>query len=227
MNYTLIRTDRRTLNMKLTPEGEIIVRAPKRCPVKYIDGFVQSHADWIRRNRNLLQERRQARDSVMLRDGEALQLCGMPLRIRIETHVLASIRGDQLILPAGKIDWIREDLIDLMKTHGLPLLRERLNHWSRRMGISYDSLKTSTARHRWGSCDRHGVIRISVFLLLAPAELIDYVLVHELSHCRYLNHGAEFWALVETMIPDWKERRARLRTYQYDPLVQSLAVKEG
>ena len=226
MNYTLIRSDRRTLNMKITSEGEIVVRAPKRCAAKYIDSFVMSHAEWIRRNQAVMIQRKEARKNTTLQNGEMLRLCGMPLSIQIIPHALAAIQDGNLILPSGKIDLVREDIIDLMKKHGQPLVRERLIHWSRAMRIPYSSMKISTARHRWGSCNRNHIIRISVFLLLAPVDIIDYVLVHELAHCRYFNHGTEFWALVESAVPDWKDKKLQLREYQYNPLIQSLTVKE-
>ena len=79
------------------------------------------------------------------------------------------------------------------------------------MGISYRQLKLSTAASRWGSCSRDGVIRISAYLLFAPAEAIDYVLIHELSHRRVFNHSAAFWDVVETYMPDWRHWRQVLR----------------
>jgi hypothetical protein len=100
------------------------------------------------------------------------------------------------------------------KTAGAPWLQQRLDFWAEKMGITYTKFQWSTARRRWGSCTWDGVIRISVYLLFAQTAEIDYVLVHELAHRRVFDHSAAFWAVVETYLPDWKQRRRNLGAVQ-------------
>lgn len=227
MNYTLIRSNRKTIHMKLTADGEIIVRAPRRCPVGYIEEFVQSHRDWIERNRSVILRRKAERECFRLSSGDEISVCGTSFRILIDSVCCPKLSGDCLVLPSGDIDMVRADLLSLISEYSLPRLRKRLDFWSVCMGVSYKSVKISNARRRWGSCSRDGVIRISVYLLLAPMDAIDYVLVHELAHRRVFDHSDSFWMLVASMIPDWKKRKKQLRVYQTEPLIQSLAVKKG
>ncbi|HHU17805.1 MAG TPA: M48 family metallopeptidase [Clostridiales bacterium] len=87
--------------------------------------------------------------------------------------------------------------------------------FSRIMGIQYGTIKINGARTRWGSCNSKGDINFSYRLIFAPEDLIDYVVVHELTHIKEMNHSANFWAIVEETMPDYKERRKRLRDFQY------------
>lgn len=74
-------------------------------------------------------------------------------------------------------------------------------------------LALTQARTRWGSCNSRGDIRLNWRLIHLPLTLIDYVVAHELAHIKEMNHGPRFWALVETMYPDWKTAKSTLRAH--------------
>lgn len=84
-------------------------------------------------------------------------------------------------------------------------------YYSERMGLYPTQVRITGARTRFGSCGSQGHICFSWRLMQYPPEAIDYVVVHELAHLRYMNHGAEFYALIARYLPDWKARRALLR----------------
>lgn len=90
-------------------------------------------------------------------------------------------------------------------------LPQRVAYYSERMGLYPTQVRITGARTRFGSCSSQGHICFSWRLMLYPPEAIDYVVVHELAHLRYMNHGAEFYALIARYLPDWKVRRALLR----------------
>ena len=91
------------------------------------------------------------------------------------------------------------------------LLPQRVAFWSERMGLFPAQVRVTSARRRFGSCSSKGHVCFSWRLMQYPPEAIDYVVVHELAHLRYLNHGPEFYALVERYLPDYRARRAMLR----------------
>jgi predicted metal-dependent hydrolase len=68
---------------------------------------------------------------------------------------------------------------------------------------------------RWGSCGRNGRILLNLRLIQAPIEAIDYVIVHELCHLKEHNHSKRYSALLDTTMPDWRERRRRLNAYEF------------
>lgn len=90
------------------------------------------------------------------------------------------------------------------------LLPGRVDYWARRMGLSPAGVRITAARSRYGSCSTQGRLCFSLFLLLSPAEAIDAVVVHELAHLRYMDHSPAFYRLVESVLPDYRQRTARL-----------------
>ncbi len=92
-----------------------------------------------------------------------------------------------------------------------PVLEARASHFAPLAGVSFGRITVRTQRGRWGSCSAKGNLNFNALLLLAPPEVMDYVVVHELCHRKEMNHSPRFWAEVERLIPDWKRHRAWLR----------------
>ncbi|MCA3243826.1 MAG: M48 family metallopeptidase [Alphaproteobacteria bacterium] len=86
----------------------------------------------------------------------------------------------------------------------------RLAHYATVVGVTYSSLRITSGRSVWGSCTSTGAISLSWRLLLVPAALRDYVIIHELCHRKYMSHGPRFWALVGKFVPDYIEKRRAL-----------------
>jgi predicted metal-dependent hydrolase len=84
---------------------------------------------------------------------------------------------------------------------------------AQRLGVAYHQIRIGSQRTLWGSCSPRGTLSFNWRLVLAPFEVLDYVVVHELCHLRVLNHSRRFWRLVEARRPHWREQRAWLREY--------------
>ncbi|MBQ2719044.1 MAG: M48 family metallopeptidase [Clostridia bacterium] len=91
-------------------------------------------------------------------------------------------------------------------------LPQRTARWATRMGITYGSVRITSARRRLGSCSSLGNLSFSFRLMAHPEEIIDYVVVHELAHRKQMNHSQEFYKLVARYLPDYRQRIALLRT---------------
>lgn len=211
MEYTLIRSRRRTICVQLDAQGRVIVRAPSRCPRRYIDQFVESKRRWIETHQAQVRHTLAQRQQFAFRTGDTLSFCGRPLQVEIVPGAPVQLREGRLCLPGGHVALVQKALLKTLNQAARPWLQARLDHWAAVMDIRYRELKASTAATRWGSCTRDGVIRISAYLLLAPERDIDYVLVHELAHRRVFAHNRDFWALVAAYLPDWQARRADLK----------------
>jgi len=165
--YTLLRTDRKTMAIEITREARVLVRAPRRAPEAAIAAFVQSNAAWIAEHVAKQRERLQALPSEA--DEAALRK-----RAREE-------------------------------------LPPRVEHYAGMMGLWPAGVSITSAKKRFGSCSGKNRLCFSLFLMQYPPEAIDYVVVHELAHIRHKNHGREFYALVESVLPDYRARRALLK----------------
>lgn len=96
-------------------------------------------------------------------------------------------------------DWLRRALTEALRRRAKEVLPLRLEMLARAHGLTYHGVKINASAGRWGSCSARGDINLSLYLLLLPLHLIDYVLLHELSHTREMNHGPRFWALLDSM----------------------------
>ena len=91
----------------------------------------------------------------------------------------------------------------------------KLNTLLTEMGVNFQSVELSSAKGKWGSCSYDNKIRYAYRLIYAPREMIEYVVVHELSHVRHKNHSKAFWTEVAKYTPDWKAKRQWLKTHGY------------
>ena len=92
-------------------------------------------------------------------------------------------------------------------------ISERAAWFARIMGVSYGRITIRAAKTRWGSCSAKGNLNFHWKLILMPEEVLDYVVVHELAHRKQMNHSPAFWAEVEKVLPDYRERRRWLKTW--------------
>ena len=96
------------------------------------------------------------------------------------------------------------------------LITQRVAYYADIMGIAYGRITMRNQKTRWGSCSSDGNLNFNCRLLFVPKELVDYVVVHELAHRRHMDHSPAFWQEVEKYMPDYKERRAKLKQYSIE-----------
>lgn len=95
--------------------------------------------------------------------------------------------------------WLRKVIEESLRKNAAIILASRLSDLSIQHNLSYKSFKINSSKGRWGSCSAHKDINLSYYLILLPGYLIDYVLLHELSHTREMNHGERFWVLLDEL----------------------------
>lgn len=96
------------------------------------------------------------------------------------------------------------------------ILAERTAYWAGRMGVDYGRITIREQVTRWGSCSSKGNLNYNWKLIRVPEELLDYVVVHELAHRREMNHSRQFWEIVEQVLPDYRQRRKALKSYEVE-----------
>jgi len=227
ISYRVIRSRRKTISMEISPEGEVIVRAPMRCRNAFIADFVGKHLLWAERNQRRVLERLAIRASFRLKDGDSLPLWGESFEVVLceKDALRLDFDENRIFLPDLPVQELRPRLYQLYKDQGRQLLQDRLDFWAERMGVSYRTMRIGSAVKRWGSCSRDGNINLSWLLFFAPLEAVDYLLVHELSHRVEFNHSPRFWAVVQRYIPDYPQRKKLVNDTQQILLSQGWAEK--
>lgn len=227
-SYTISRSKRRrrTVALLVEPGGGVRVMAPMGLSLKKIERFVQERTSWIWHRLHLLQSHSVSSKPVCdFSDGAKVFFRGSPYRLRVCAQGKpfgCFLDGEALVvnLPEGGLSLAsqqEETKLELSlwyKKQARRVFQERLGFWAERLGVGYKRLVVSSASKRWGSCNARGDIRLNWRLIMTPPDLLDYVAVHELCHIRYKNHAAVFWRFVASVMPDYKERRKRLRSWE-------------
>jgi hypothetical protein len=215
--FRLVRVRRRrSLLIRVTPDGAVEVRGPPKCTVAQAHEALHRHAGWLART--LPRVREAAESRPRLADGAALAVLGEPLTLRLTDGPRTVVRRAgaelQLTLPDPGESAVRGALERWLRREAQRQLPARLAALAAPLGVTPARVVVRGQRTRWGSCSSRGTVSLNWRLLLLPSALVDYVLLHEACHLRHLSHSPAFWALVATQMPDWAARRARLRALQ-------------
>ncbi|MDE7464497.1 MAG: M48 family metallopeptidase [Clostridiales bacterium] len=213
MNYKLVRMKRKTLTISVSC-GEVTVKAPKSYTVERIESFVAQKSAWIEKKlaehsrRNSILEYALDYSMVMLR-GRMCEtvVSGEHKRIKFEDGIV------YIPTKYSDSDARKKALAAWYKREATKALSERLQDLSVATALNYSSFCLTNAKSKWGSCDAQCNIRLNWRLIMLTPTLVDYVIIHELSHTVHHDHSGAFWATVGTFYPDFKEARKALKTY--------------
>jgi predicted metal-dependent hydrolase len=219
LEYELRRSKRRSIGFLIADQG-LRITAPRWVTLADIDKAIHEKQHWIisklREKRELADKRRQV--TMRWEDGARLPYLGKQLTLRITHQARVSINHDaeqdilHISLPP---DFQEQQLKDRVKSwlqqEAKRVFNQRMPVFAQRLGVSYHSMSLSSAGTRWGSCTSQGKIRLNWRLIHFSHDVIDYVVAHELSHLREMNHSAKFWATVESIYPEYELAKRRLR----------------
>lgn len=219
----LIRRSMRRGTVALTIEhdGGLVVTAPNDVSVDKLEAVVRDKAFWVLQHSRQVRElapRPAPREFV---SGETVLYLGRQFRLKVVEagdHVGTRMWAGWYEIPVdGRLEGeerrleVRRKLIESLREHAELYLPDRLAEVCARARVEKPSLIVCAQRKRWGSCDARGTLRINWRIIQAPIPLIEYVLAHELVHLEHPHHGPKFWATLGQRMPDYEERRKRLR----------------
>jgi predicted metal-dependent hydrolase len=216
--YRIRRSDRALHARILVDAGGVEVVVPRRFPLRNVEPFVQEKRPWIERTLRRMRESESEFPPPQVQAGGEIPYLGERLLLNVRTedrrsraHILR--RGAELraVLPphlelGNALEaWYRRQARTEVAT--------RLDAAVARAGRSYTTLQIRGQRTRWASCSTSGAMSFNWRLLLAPAEILDYVIEHEVAHLDIQDHSARFWRLLASRSPRWREHEAWLRRH--------------
>lgn len=211
MQYKLVRSFRKTLSLHVDHQGELVVKAPHLLPLSQINKFISEKENWIKK-----QQTRAANSHHILHtyeNGDDFYYLGEKYALNINEKF-----NKRIVLQEGYFktslllkSQIKKALIVWYRKKAREIFEVRLLVNAREMDLSYDKFRLSSARTRWGSCSSNRTISLNWKLIMAPLDLIDYVIIHELAHLRHPNHSKDFWKFVGDFCPDYKKKRKELK----------------
>ncbi len=205
----IIRSNRKTLSVRISPLGKLTVRAPLRCNEERIFAFLQAKEAWITKH---LQKTAGAGAKIPTEnlDGFSFLLLGKMHTVTLVDGKKVGYDSEKLQLFVPK-DNARERLVKWLKENAKRIFTAVTAQTATEMKTSYKSVSVTSAKTRWGSCSADNALRYTFRLIYAPKEVVRYVVVHELAHTRYKNHSALFWREVEKYEPSYKKWRKWLK----------------
>lgn len=214
----LLRTDRRALRIDVRPTGEVAIFAPAGEEIDEIQSRARRKGAWIFAQIDTISQRPKVTPKRRFISGETHLLLGRQYRLSIEQSDDPHVRleGGRLVICARVPDdqpHCRRLLQTFYRLRAREVFRQRFEIVVEpfvRKGLKRPSLVIRPMSKRWGSFTPSGRVVLNVDLVRASPQLIDYVICHELAHAFYPDHGEGWRALLETMMPDWEERKERL-----------------
>ena len=206
--YKIVRSKRKTLALTIDSEAQLVVRAPMKLGEYIIKDFIRKKEKWIIDKQRQVMDYATKQSSFILEDGENVLYFGKSYAVLRKDAAEIAIEGNFLIVPATMP---LEGFAAWMKEQGNDIIRERVDYFANLLGVKYSSIKMSEAKHRWGSCGKGNSLNFAWRLVMCPQSVIDYVVIHELSHITYKDHSAKFWTRVATVMPSYKEAQDWLR----------------
>ncbi len=165
MEYTLVRSKRKSIALQVTNEG-LIVKVPLKATKKDIEEVLDKHKSWIDTHLNNFNEQKKKAE--------------------------------------GMTPITNED-IKRLADEALKVIPERVRYYAPKLGVTYGNITIRNQRTRWGSCSSKGNLNFNCLLMLAPREVLDSVVVHELCHLKEMNHSKRFYSEVLKVFPNYYE----------------------
>lgn len=217
--YKVLRTKKFTAGISLSvhPDRGVVVKAPFWLPDIAIRKFVEDKAAWIEKNLKRLRVSKPMEKEYVVGEKHLYFGREYPLRfIEIDTpeRTEANISEEDIYITLYKghtgnkrLEEIKEAILRLYLESGVGIVTEKVNFYSSRIGVEYSRIDIKKVSSIWGSCSPTNRLCFNRKLIMAPHEVVDYVIIHEICHMVHRNHSSRFWGLVAKFDPHYREHR--------------------
>jgi hypothetical protein len=207
----IIRSKRKNIALMVTHDATLVVRAPMRTPLSYIEKLIEEKSTWIERKMREFEKRPKA-DKKTFFEGEEFLYLGKKYKLEIVEGTKIKITEDlRLLFPKVFLWRAKARMHDWYKKQAQVEISERTKVIASKLNLEYSTLKISNAKTNWGSCGPKNSLNFNWRLIMAPEGVVDYVIIHELMHILEKNHSAKFWNKVATVMPEYRTARKWLR----------------
>ena len=208
----IIRSRRKTIAIMVSREGQVIVRAPLRAREDLIRKLVQEKEAWIREQLDHVRAAYPRYTPKQFAQGEQFYYLGVlyPLHIMPISRPALRFEGAFYLAQSAQPQ-ARKAFERWYRAEAARLFTLRTAQLAALHGFQYQQIRITAARTRWGSCSSRGTLSFAWRLVMAPPQVIDYVILHELAHTRIPNHSRQYWNLVQSIAPEFKSLRNWLK----------------
>ncbi|OYR52313.1 M48 family metallopeptidase [Halorubrum sp. Ea8] len=169
--------------------------------------LLKENAVWVLEKKRKYDTYREQIPDREFEEGERFPYLGEKYEIVVEQRPASQIVENEFRLAKHHVEQtsIKRALETLYRRKARELFEDRANHFAEEMGVEYDKIEVRNQRTKWGSCSTTGTLGLNWRLMMAPSNVVDYIVIHELAHLREQNHTDEFWSLVEKYDPEYQQ----------------------
>jgi predicted metal-dependent hydrolase len=204
------------IRVRVAPDGTLRASVPLYAPVFLLKRMIKSSRTELRSMLAQAQPNEAYLDGMRVGKSHSIKITPIsngPFKVtRHKQHIIVALPPSKTINDTDVSRAVRDSVISALRLEAKSYLPKRMSYVSNKLGLRYEKIRFSHASGRWGSCSSKGTISLNIALMKLPFELIDYVIIHELSHTKHMNHSPEFWKLVETADPEYRAHRRALRS---------------
>jgi len=224
IDYKIKRGKRKkTLAINITPAAQVIVLAPEFLSREEIGKIVRKKARWILKKQEFFKALEVLYPKKEFVSGEQILYLGHKYRLKVKESEKQCSGEPELVgrriyisvaknlNPESREKTIKDTLINWYFSKAEQIIKSRVNRYSKILNVKPKDIKIKNQKKRWGSCSSNGILRFNWRVAIAPISIIDYIVVHELSHLKIKNHSPDFWRFVSLALPDYQERRNWLK----------------
>lgn len=226
MEYEYIPKDIKNINIRITKDGEISVSAPLKTKPKLVDSFVEEKAEWIFRKMADFEKAKETMPDDGFYDGKTAFILGDEYIIKLDRGKKfdVKIEGKEILVYSRYgDDNLKPKYLDWLSELASPVFEDSLNRMlviAKEYNIHKPEIYIRNMSSRWGSCNtsKHR-IGLNVQLIKKDITCIDQVVLHEVAHFISPDHSSKFYAVLDKLMPDWKERKNDLETKWIDGII--------
>ncbi len=222
IQYTLKRSRKRkkTISLQISHNAQITVYAPYCMPVHEISRFIEEKQNWIDQSLRKQSEIRHHDREKEYKTGEPFYYLGQAYPLEAYFEPLENqgviLWDSRFFLNCPENSAMRKHYFESWyKKKAMDHMAARVKHFGQTLNLEPKGVRITQARQRWGSCSPDNALAFSFRLIMAPSDVIDYVVVHELMHIRQKNHSSKFWQLVIEAMPHYQTHKRWLRDHQH------------
>lgn len=213
ISFNIIYRKRKTMSLEIKPDGVINVLAPNGVDKNFIIDRVKDKADWIVKK---LEELKVKNDKKIIRgyeNGDIFLYLGKEykLQVIIDKNLIrpkVNLENEKLVvrINVDNKEYIQQSLKRWYADETLDIVKKRIDYYKKYFKDSVTSIKIKDQKTRWASCTYKNEILFNLRCSMAPMEIIDYIVVHEMCHMEHRNHSKDFYNAVGQVIPDYKQK---------------------
>ena len=212
----IIRSDRRTIALEIQSDGCVIIRAPKHIHHSYIQKLLNEKQDWILEKQKIIAERQTKVLSKQYVQDEDFYYLGKKYKLDIVDNYSKTIEfNNGFKVFAQDKESVKILILSWYKKQAKKIIPSSVFQIAESNNLTFNNVKITSAEKRWGSCTSKKTLNFSWRIIMLPAEIIEYIIIHELAHLKELNHSRSFWREVEYMMSDYKQKNRWLKNNSY------------